>query len=157
MQGSGATQTQVVRPVPVQEEQAAAAPAQPVYQPMTFRVFNPATGQYEEQTVGTMQQPVAYQQPVYQQPVQEAQPVYTAAQPGYPAVQQAAPAPVVQEAEKPKEKERKVAKKPSEMTTAEKYLNSFITSATTGAGREVGRQVSRSILGIFGIGSSKKR
>ena len=34
---------------------------------------------------------------------------------------------------------------------------SFITSATTGAGREVGRQVSRSILGIFGIGSGKKK
>ena len=159
MQGSGATQTQVVRPVPAQEQQATAAAeaAQPVYQPMTFRVFNPATGQYEEQTVGTMQQPVAYQQPVYQQPVQEAQPVYTTAQPVYPAVQQAAPAPVVQEPAKPQEKERKVAKKPSEMTTAEKYLNSFITSATTGAGREVGRQVSRSILGIFGIGTNKKR
>ena len=159
MQGTGATQTQVVRPVPVQEEQAAAsAPAQPVYQPMTFRVFNPATGQYEEQTVGTLQQPAAaYQQPAYQQPVQEAQPVYTTAQPVYPAVQQTAPAPAAPAAEQPKEKERKLAKKPSEMTTAEKYLNSFITSATTGAGREVGRQVSRSILGIFGIGTSKRK
>ena len=158
---SGVNQTQVVRPVPVQEEQvqAAAEPAQPVYsyQPMTFRVFNPATGQYEEQVMPNIQQPVyqqpqqTYQQPVYQQPVAEQQPVV------YPAVQQPVyTAPAVQEAEKPKEKERKVAKKPSEMTTAEKYLNSFITSATTGAGREVGRQVSRSILGIFGIGSKRK-
>ena len=42
-------------------------------------------------------------------------------------------------------------------TSAEKYLNSFISSATTGAGREVGRQVSRSILGIFGIGTGKRK
>ncbi len=42
-------------------------------------------------------------------------------------------------------------------TSAEKYLNSFLHSAATGAGREVGRQVSRSILGIFGIGTGKKK
>ena len=152
IQSTGAAQTQVVRPVAVQEQQAAAAEAaQPVYQPMTFRVFNPATGQYEEQTVGTMQQP-AYQQPVYQQPAAEAQPVYTAAQPVYPAVQ-----PVAQAVVQPKENERKENKKPVETSAAKKYLNSFISSATTGAGREVGRQVSRSILGIFGIGTGKKR
>ncbi|MBR6185583.1 MAG: DUF853 family protein [Clostridia bacterium] len=164
---TGATQTQVVRPVPAQEEQYAARPAenaqpaQPVYAPMTFRVFNPVTGQYEEQVMPNMMQQVpqpaaqqapqyqqpAYQQPAYQQPVQQT----TAYPVPVPTAQEAVPA-----AEEPKQKERKVAKKPSEMTTAEKYLNSFLSSATTGAGREVGRSISRSLLGILGIGSKKK-
>ncbi len=162
---SGVNQTQVVRPVPAQEQQAAAAEAAPPvysYQPMTFRVFNPVTGQYEEQAMPNAQQQ-AYQpqpQPAWQQPVTEQQPVYAQPQQTvYPVPAPVAPIPAAQEtvpAEQPKQKERKPAKKPSEMTTAEKYLNSFITSATTGAGREVGRQVSRSILGIFGIGSKKK-
>ena len=156
---TGAKQTQIVRPVAAQVEEVpvsaqvqgeAAQPAQS-YAPMTFRVYNPATGQYEEQVMSTLQQPVYQQQaqPVYQQPAQQAQPVYQQA-PAYPVVQQpAAPA--------AKPEETKPAKKPIEMTAAKKYLNSFLNSATTGAGREVGRQVSRSILGIFGIGSSKKR
>ena len=164
---TGAKQTQVVRPVAAQVEevpvpaQVQGEPAQPVqaYAPMTFRVYNPVTGQYEEQVMNTLQQPV-YQQAPYQQQAtyqQSApqQPVYQQA-PAYPAVQQpAAPAQEAKPAAQPKEK--KPAKKPSEMTAAEKYLNSFLTSATTGAGREVGRQVSRSILGIFGIGSTKKK
>ncbi len=170
---TGAKQTQVVRPVAAQVEEVpvdaqvqAGEPVQPVqsYQPMTFRVYNPATGQYEEQVMSTLQQPV-YQQPVqqpvqtaYQQPAQQAQPVYQQA-PSYPvpvpaAEPQQPAAPAVQEEAKPA---KKPAKKPSEMTAAEKYLNSFLNSATTGAGREVGRQISRSILGIFGIGSSKKK
>ena len=162
---TGAKQTQVVRPVAAQVEEvpvAAQVQGEPVqsYQPMTFRVYNPATGQYEEQVMGTLQQPV------YQQPAQQAQPVYQ--QPQQPVYQQQPAAypvpavqPVQQQAAAPAQEEtkpaKKPAKKPSEMTAAEKYLNSFLNSATTGAGREVGRQVSRSILGIFGIGSSKKR
>ena len=168
---TGAKQTQIVRPVAAQVEEAPvsaqvqpAEPAQPIYQPMTFRVYNPVTGPYEEQVMSTLQQPV-YQQPAqpaqqtaYQQPVQ--QPVYQQA-PAYP-VPVAAPQPEPQaevpavQAEETKPA-KKPAKKPSEMTAAEKYLNSFLSSATTGAGREVGRQVSRSILGIFGIGSSRKK
>ena len=156
---TGAKQTQVVRPVsaqveeiPVSAQVQAAEPVQQSYQPMIFRVYNPATGQYEEQVMSTLQQPV------YQQPAQQAQPVYqqpAQQAPAYPVPAVAQPAPAAQAEEtKPA---KKPAKKPSEMTTAEKYLNSFLNSATTGAGREVGRQVSRSILGIFGIGSSKKR
>ena len=154
---NGAQQTQVVRPVPVQvveEAPAQAEPVQPAYQPMTFRVFNPATGQYEEQVINNLQQPVYQQpaqqaQPVYQQPAQQAQPVYQQA-PAYPvpAPQQPAAPAAQQEETKPA---KKLAKKPSEMTTAEKYLNSFLTSATTGAGREVGRSLSRSVLGVLGI------
>ena len=48
-------------------------------------------------------------------------------------------------------KERKTAKKPSEMTTAEKFFNTFATSATSSAGREMGRSLTRSLLGILGI------
>ena len=167
---TGAKQTQVVRPVAAQVEEipvsAQVQAAEPVqaYQPMTFRVYNPVTGQYEEQVMSTLQQPVYQQpaqqtQPVYQQPVVQQQPVYQQA-PAYPvpaAQPQQTAVPAAQEETKPAVKEKKPAKKPSEMTAAEKYLNSFLNSATTGAGREVGRQVSRSILGIFGIGSSKKK
>ena len=147
---SGVNQTQVVRPVPAQEEQAQpAADAQPVYKPMTFRVFNPVTGQYEEQVMANVQQPV------YQQPVVEQQAAYPVPQqPVYPAAAPVAPTPVAQPAaaapaEEPKKK--KLAKKVSEMTTAEKYLNTFTTSITSSAGREVGRTITRSILGILGI------
>ena len=158
---NGVQQTQVVRPVeeaiPVQPAaDAQPAPAQPAYAPMTFRVFNPVTGQYEEKVMPTMQQPVVQQQPVMQQSVAEPQVQYPVVQqqPQYPAPAPVAPIPVAQEttpAPQPKEKEKKTAKKPSEMTTAEKYLNSFLSSATTGAGREVGRSLSRSLLGILGI------
>ena len=149
---SGVNQTQVVRPVPAQEEQQsqpAAAAAQPTYQPMTFRVFNPVTGQYEEQVMPTMQQPV-----VQQQPVMEQQTAYPAVQqPAYPAAAPVSSAPVAQPAAAPAEepKKKKLAKKVSEMTTAEKYLNTFTTSITSSAGREVGRTITRSILGILGI------
>ena len=152
---SGVNQTQVVRPVPAQQEQQsqpAAAAAQPTYQPMTFRVFNPVTGQYEEQVMSTMQQPV-YQQPV-QQPVMEQQAAYPVVQqPAYPAAAPLSPVPVAQPAAAPAEepKKKKLAKKVSEMTTAEKYLNTFTTSIPSSAGREVGRTITRSILGILGI------
>ena len=149
---SGVNQTQVVRPVPGQEEQAQpAAEAQPVYKPMTFRVFNPVTGQYEEQVMTNVQQPV-YQQPA-QQPVMEQQAAYPVPQqPVYPAAAPVSPAPVAQPAAPAEEpKKKKLAKKVSEMTTAEKYLNTFTTSITSSAGREVGRTITRSILGILGI------
>jgi FtsZ-interacting cell division protein ZipA len=113
---------------------------------MSFRVFNPVTGQYEEQVMANVQQPV------YQQPAVEQQTAYPVPQqPVYPAAAPVSPAPVAQPAEQPKQKEKKLAKKVSEMTTAEKYLNTFTTSITSSAGREVGRTITRSILGILGI------
>ena len=142
---SGVQQTQVVCPVPAQAEQAQAAPAQPVYAPVTFRVYNPVTGQYEERPLPTMQQPVVPSMP--QQTVYPAQ-----AEPVYPAQAPAQDAVVV---EKPKEK--KAAKKRSEMTVGEQLLDSFTKSATTSAGREIGRTLSRSLLGILGLGTGKKR
>ena len=131
----GVAETQVVRPIPqAAEQQAAPAAAEPVYQPVAFRVYNPATGQYEEQSSPTLPQ-----QPVYQQPV------YPAAQP----VQEAA-------REKP-QKERKAAKKRSEMTMGEQLLDSFTKSATTSAGRQLGSSLTRSLLGMLGINNGRRR
>lgn len=141
----GAQQTQVVRPISdAAQQQSAAAPAQPAYQPVAFRVYNPATGQYEERAIPTLQQPPAAQ-PQYPQPV--------CAQPQYPAAQDAVAAPC---SEKP-EKARKVAKKRSEMTVGEQLLDSFTKSATTSAGRQLGSSLTRSLLGVLGLNGGKKR
>ena len=146
---NGAAQTQVVRPVPEAEQQAQAAQsAEPAYAPMSFSVFNPATGQYESQAMPTMAQP----------PVMEQQASY----PVQASVSAPAPVPAAKPAAAPaaapaaEAKPKKLAKKVSEMTTAEKYLNTFTTSITSSAGREVGRTITRSILGILGLGSKKK-
>jgi len=142
----GVQKTQVVQPIPAAQEQQAAAPVPPqnTYQPVAFRVYNPQTGQYEEQAMPTMQ-PVPVQQDAYPIP----------AAPQYPAQQQAAAYPSVQQqarpASSPKEKTRKVAKKRSEMTVGEQLMDSFTKSAATGAGREVGRSLTRSLLGLLGL------
>lgn len=128
---SGAAQTQVVRPLPLGQEQAASAPAQPAYRPVAFRVYNPQTGQYEERAMPVLQAESAFPIP--------AAPAYPA--PAYPA---AVPA---EKAEKP----RRTAKKRGEMTVGEQLLDSFTKSATTSAGREVGRSLTRSLLGILGL------
>lgn len=149
----------VARPVPAQDAvpvtqnpapvMQSAPPVTPVIQtvqpsapqqnaPIPFRVFNPATGQYEERVMQT-----AY--PIQQ--VEHAQPSYypVPQQPQYPAVPDAVPVP---------RKEKKAAKQ--EKSTAQKYLESFAKSATTSAGREVGRSLTRSLLGTLGIGSKRK-
>ena len=134
-----AQETQVVAPVPDVQAQQAAPVYQPVPQPMVFRVFNPQTGMYEERQLNTMPAAAptypAQQQNAY--PMQ--QPAYTPAQP----VQQAAPA--------KQEKQKKVAKKRSEMSVGEQLIDSFAKSATTSAGREVGRSLTRSLLGLLGL------
>lgn len=138
---NGVTQTQVVRPLPEATAQQAAPAAEPAYQPMAFRFYNPQTGQYEERPMPTMQQPVY--------PAAPAQ-VYPASQ---TAVSEAVP---VQEAEKPA-RQRKPAKKRSEMTAGEQLLDSFTKSVTTSAGRQLGSSLTRSLLGMLGIKSSGKR
>lgn len=144
----GVAETQVVRPIPqAAEQQAAPAAAEPVYQPVAFRVYNPATGQYEEQAIPTLPQ-----QPVYQQSAYPAaqQPVYQ--QPAYPAAQ-----PVQEAAREKPQKERKAAKKRSEMTMGEQLLDSFTKSATTSAGRQLGSSLTRSLLGMLGINNGRRR
>lgn len=138
--GNGAAQTQVLSPLPTGMEQPAKMP-QPVYRPMTFRVYNPATGKYEETQLQTMQAPVLQASPLPENPVTKSAPYKY----HYPSVPDAVPA-----AAKPK-KEKKPAKKRSEMTAAEQLLDSFTKSATNAAGREIGRKLSRSLLGILGL------
>ena len=149
----GVQKTQVVQPIPVVQQsavpqapaapivqEAPAAPAQPAYQPVTFRVYNPKTGQYEEQAMANLQ-PIPVQQSAYPVP---AAPQYPIQQPQYPIQQ---PAPKAEEAPKT----RKVAKKRSEMTVGEQLMDSFTKSAATGAGREMGRSLTRSLLGLLGL------
>ena len=165
---AGVQQTQVVRPLPQQPEQEQAYQPQPYQQPafqqavpvqqaqqaapIAFRVYNPVTGQYEEQAA-PQQQPV-YQQPVYQQPVYQQQAAYPATQQQAYPVQQAQ---TIAEAPQPekKEKTRKVAKKRSEMTTGEQLLDSLTKSFTTSVGRQAGSSLTRSLLGVLGLNGKR--
>ena len=115
--------------------------------PMTFRVFNPATGQYEELPLPTMQQPVQAQ------PVQPAQPVYSPAQSATALPESAAQAQTV-EAKQPSSG-RKTGKK-EEKGFGEQLLESFARSATTSAGRTVGSSLTRSLLGTLGLNKRGK-
>lgn len=136
---SAAVPTQVVQPVPAEEE-AQLPEAEP--QPMVFRVFNPQTGMYEERALTQMQTAAPVTQeaamPVLQQPA----PVY--AQPAQP----------VQPIEVEKSTKKKATKK-EEKGFGAQLLESFTRSATTSAGRTLGNQLTRSLLGTLGIG--KKR
>ena len=165
---AGVQQTQVVRPLPQQPEQEQAYQPQPYQQPafqqavpvqqaqqaapIAFRVYNPVTGQYEEQAA-PQQQPV-YQQPAYQQPVYQQQAAYPATQQQAYPVQQAQ---TIAEAPQPekKEKTRKVAKKRSEMTTGEQLLDSLTKSFTTSVGRQAGSSLTRSLLGVLGLNGKR--
>lgn len=135
---AGAEETQVLTAVPIPVESDPLP--QPVYQPMTFRIYNPETGKYEETALQTMQVPTL-QASLLENSVTRSAPYRY----NYPAVQDAVPV-----APKPK-KEKKPAKKRSEMTKAEQLLDSFTQSATTAAGRELGRKLSRSLLGLLGL------
>ena len=99
----------------------------------TFRVYNPETGEYEEKPIPTLQT-VLPASPAPADPVPDAV--------------------VIPREEKPL---KKPAKKRSEMTAAEQMLDSFARSAVTGAGRELGRTLSRSLLGAFGLTSTRRK
>lgn len=134
---AGAEETQVLTAMPdtVENEPRLS------YQPMTFRVYNPETGKYEETELSTMPVPTLQASLPENSVTQSAPYRYN-----YPAVQDAVPV-----APKQEKKEKKPAKKRSEMTRAEQLLDSFTQSATTAAGREFGRNLSRSLLGLLGL------
>ena len=136
---AGAEETQVLTAVPAGADNT--PPSQPVYQPMTFRVYNPETGKYEETALQNMQVPTLSVDMPQNAVTQSAAYRYN-----YPAVPDAVPV-----APKQEKKEKKPAKKRSEMTRAEQLLDSFTQSATTAAGREFGRNLSRSLLGLLGL------
>ncbi len=187
--GNGVQETQVVQPIapeaaPVYAAQPEAAPAEPVYRPMTFSVYNPQTGAYEIKEIPQMQTPV-YEQPqpqaapqmqaAPQVPAASAQPpvlVWDPASGQYVPQQPQAQAQQVQQA-KPnifQQAKETVANAVSAMTGsdqqsngkkeksyAKQLMDSFAKSATTSAGRETGRTLTRNLLGIFGLSSTGKR
>ena len=187
--GQGVQETQVVQPImseaaPVYAPQPEAAPAQPQYQPMTFSVYNPATGAYEVKEIAQMQAPV------YEQPQAQAAPQMQAA-PQVPAVSAQPPVLVWDPAtgqyvpQQAEAQPAQAAAKPSilqqaketvsnavsslagagqttsggkkEKTYVQQLMDSFAKSATTSAGRETGRTLSRNLLGIFGLTSTGKK
>ncbi len=170
----GVQQTQVVQPIqPDAGQPAGAVPAEPSYRPVTFSVYNPATGTYEVQELPQMQQPVYTQpaQPVQQpQPVQQTPQTVPAAPGGQPPVlvwdpaagqyvpqqtqQNTAVMDPVQTA-KPVAKPKETTAKPQK-TYLQTMIDSFAKSATTSAGRETGRTITRTILGILGIKSTRR-
>ncbi len=167
----GAEQTQVVQPIAAEPSAPVyAQEAQPVqqYAPMTFSVYNPTTGQYEQSALSQMQQPVQQAQPVVQQAAQPVQTMTTQqAQPpvlvwdaslGQYVPQQVTTEPqtLTQKARAAvKQAKEKISKADSkqEKSYGQKLADSFARSITTSAGREVGRTVTRNILGIFGLKS----
>ena len=112
---------------------------QATYAPVTFRVYNAETGEYEEKAIPTLSQFEAPRPTEYPVPVQ--------AEITGPA--SAAPVPSVSK--------KKPAKKRSEMTKGEQLADSFIHSAVTSVGRELGRSFTRSLLGVLGLGGSRRR
>ena len=150
MTRAGAAATRVVQPVPTAQDASAPLQTAPQAQPaapMTFRVFNPATGQYEELPLPTMQQPVQAQ------PVQPTQPVYSPAQSATVLPESAAQAQTVEAKQSPSG--RKTGKK-EEKGFGEQLLESFARSATTSAGRTVGSSLTRSLLGTLGLNKRGK-
>ncbi len=138
---AGVQETQVLSPVPDAVETQPAP--QPAYQPMSFRVYNPQTGRYEETVMENMQVPTLQTSTLPQNTVTRSD----AYRYSYPAVQDA----VVLPAKEEKKKTKKPAKKRSEMSVGEQLLDSFAKSVSSSAGREVGRNLSRTLLGILGL------
>ena len=134
-------QSQVVQPIPSAAEQPA-APAQPAYAPVSFRVFNPVTGEYEEQQLATM----------------PAQPSFPAQVPVEPQRQDPSLTGMLKQAASTlTTKEKKPAKKRSEMTYGQQLWDNVAKSATTSAGRQLGSTLTRSLLGVLGLDGRKKR
>lgn len=120
------------REAPALAENTAAEPAQAV--PVTFRVYNPDTDQYEERVIPTLP-PTLAKRPA----------------PAYPVKTESAPLPAAP-AKKTEEKQKKApAKKRSEMSYGEQLLDNVAKAASTSAGRQLGSTLTRSILGILGL------
>lgn len=143
---NAASENSTVMPI---TENAGMVPENPApVQPVCFRVFNPATGQYEERYLAQMQE--------NQYP--SAQPVASANQYTYP-VQYAQPQVIQSPEQKTAEKKttaRQTTAKQSK-SLGQELVTSFVKSATTASGRTLGTNLSRSLLGILGLDGKKKR
>ncbi|NLC33208.1 MAG: DUF853 family protein [Clostridiales bacterium] len=158
---AGVRMTNILQPVPAQKtEVEIAQPVQEV-QAISFKVYDPATGNYIDRVVEkTIYAPPAaqpaYPQTQTQEPAQP-QAMPQAQQPVMPQTQQTMP-PILaynpktgqyEPQEEPRAKAVKQAKQ--QPTTAERMLQSFTRSTASGAGYTVGRSITRNILGVFGI------
>lgn len=137
--------TQVVQPVP-NEQTYVAYEAQSV-QPVSFRVFNPTTGQYEEQQLVQMNSYAPQYQPVQPNTLQ---PTWHTNQPAVYQPQQPA-------AQTKRTTAKSAASSRQTQSTGQKLVNSFVNSVVTTSGREIGRDVTRSLLGVLGLGGTTKR
>ena len=130
--------------------------AQPV-QPVAFRVYNPATGQYEEQYLAQMPTQQLSSQPAAPTPVQAwTQPVPGSARAAVPTIKKAKPlAPAPRKEEKTETKAASRQTKQNQSLGGQ-LLTSFVKSATTASGRTLGTNLSRSLLGVLGLDGKKK-
>ena len=144
-------QSRVVQPIPQAIPAQPAAPAQPAYAPVSFRVFNPVTGEYEEQQLAAM--------PAFQPAPQTAYPAQPVSYPMQPVPEQdtSLTGKIKQAAASLTSKEKKPAKKRSEMSYGQQLWDNVAKSATTSAGRQLGSTLTRGLLGVLGLDGKKKR
>lgn len=163
----GVTQTSVLQTVPVEQEQAEEGPVLHTTQAISFKVFDPQTGQYVEREVQAPAAPApqptqtAYApQPAAQPQPQPQAPVPAPAPQQAPAVQDPPPVLVFnpqtgqyepQAIQKPKQAAKEPAAKKQQPSTLDRMLQSFTRSTASGAGYTVGRTITRNVLGVFGI------
>ena len=155
----GVQQTSVLQSVPVQAAVVEEGPVPHTTQPMTFKVFDPATGQYVERQVEAPAAPAPQpSQTVYAPQPQTPAPVPAPAPSQAPAVQDPPPVLVFNpktgqyEPQAPQtQKATKAASGKQQPSTLDRMLQSFTRSTASGAGYTVGRSITRNILGVFGI------
>ncbi len=158
--------TSVLQQVPVQETEYEINEPVQVVQAISFKVYDPATGNYidrvvEKPSYAPPAAQTAYAPAPVQQPVQnqvQPQVIPQVQQPVAPQAQQQVPPPILaynpktgqyEPQAEPRAKAVKQAKQ--QPSTAERMLQSFTRSTASGAGYTVGRSITRNILGVFGI------
>ncbi|MBO2517575.1 MAG: hypothetical protein CW338_09975 [Clostridiales bacterium] len=117
----------------------------PTLQPVTFQVYDPQTGTYETRQVMQYTNGTSSQQ-IIQQPAPQ------------PVRQVQITAPVRTSGGRVTSSSRSAGTSSrSKKTTGQKAVDSFVNSVVTTTGRELGRSVTRSVLGLLGLGSRKRK
>ena len=157
----GVQQTSVVAEIPPQYQPGMTDVAQPTSATMTFRVYDPATGEYVERRMQAPVQPQVPMQTQYSMPPSQTLPQYQTPQPTAPAIPQGPPPVLVfnpktgqyepQQLSAKEQKQAAAKESRQEPSTLEKMLANFTRSTASGAGYTVGRSITRNILGVFGI------
>ena len=148
----GVQHTSVVQPVPVEAQPQAAGPVPHAAEPMTFKVFDPATGQYVERQVELPQAPQAPASQTMYAPQVPAAPQTPPVLVYNPKTGQYEPQQLTRKEQAALEKAERAQKtQKQEPGALEKMLQNFTRSSASGAGYTVGRTITRNILGVFGI------